>query len=155
MIDFYIKITKNSMFTIGLITNLMICEKNYLLCWIVPKKNKGFISFFRISNLYWFSAFTRFSSTVARWSVGPLVRRSLMFVKKWSLEYQKVNKTYLPTYLWYSSYSSDSSDSCDSRDSNDSSDSSDSSYQTTFRLNFFDLFLWEKGLPLTFTWSSL
>ena len=42
-----------------------------------------------------------------------------MFVKKWLIEYQKVTKTYLPTYLW------DSSDSRDSRDSSDSSDSSD------------------------------
>ena len=48
-----------------------------------------------------------------------------MFVKKWALEYQKVIKTYLPTYLWDSSDSSDSRDSCDS---NDSSDSSDNSY---------------------------
>ena len=44
-----------------------------------------------------------------------------MFVKKWPLEYQKVIKTYLPTYLW------DSSDTSDSRDSSDISDSSDSS----------------------------
>ena len=49
-----------------------------------------------------------------------------MFVKKWPLEYQKVIKTYLPTYLWDSSDSSDSSDSCDSSDSSDSSDSCDS-----------------------------
>ena len=61
-------------------------------------------------------------------SVGPL-----MFVKKWPLEYQKVIKTHLPTYIWDSSDSSascdssDSSDSCDSSDSNDSSDRSDSS----------------------------
>ena len=54
------------------------------------------------------------------WSVRPLV----MFVKKWPLEYQKVIKTYLLTYL---QDSSDCSDSCDSRDSNDSSDSSDGS----------------------------
>ena len=56
-----------------------------------------------------------------------------MFVKKWPLEYQKVTKTYLPTYVWDSTDSrdssdgSDSSDSCDSNDSNDSNDSSDSS----------------------------
>ena len=57
-----------------------------------------------------------------------------MFVKKWPLEYQKVNKTYLPTYPWDSNDISDSSDSCDSRDSSDTSDSndsSDSSYQIT------------------------
>ena len=45
-------------------------------------------------------------------------------MKKWPLEYRKVIKTYLPTYLWDSS---DSSDSCDSSDSGDSSDSTDSS----------------------------
>ena len=33
------------MFTIGLITNLMICEKNYLLCWTVPKKMKVLLAF--------------------------------------------------------------------------------------------------------------
>ena len=49
-----------------------------------------------------------------------------MFVKKWPLEYQKVVKTYLPTYLCDSS---DISDSCDSYDSDsiDCIDSSDSS----------------------------
>ena len=47
-----------------------------------------------------------------------------MFVKKWPLEYWKVIKTYLPTYL---GDSSDSSETCDSFDSCDSSDSSDSS----------------------------
>ena len=70
-----------------------------------------------------------------------------MFVKKWPLEYQKVIKPYLPTYLWDSSDSSDSCDSCDSsdssdssdsRDSSDSSDSSYSSYQTTLWLTFCD-----------------
>ena len=67
-----------------------------------------------------------------------------MFVKKWPLEYQKVIKTYLPTYLWDSSDtsdrsdSSDSSDSTDSCDSSDSSDSSDRSYQTTLWLIFCD-----------------
>ena len=50
-----------------------------------------------------------------------------MFVKKWPLEYQKVIKTYLPTYLWDSSDSSDSHDSSDSSDSSNSNDSSDSS----------------------------
>ena len=57
-----------------------------------------------------------------------------MFVKKWPLEYQKVIKTYLCTYLQESSYSSDSSDSSDNSDSSDRSDSSgsiDSSDQTT------------------------
>ena len=73
-----------------------------------------------------------------------------MFVKKWPLEYQKVIKTYLPTYLWDSSDSSDSSDrsdssgssgscdSCDSSDSCDSGDSSDRSYQITLWLTFSD-----------------
>ena len=39
-----------------------------------------------------------------------------MFVKKWTLEYWKEIKTYLPTYQW------DKSDICDSCDSSDSSD---------------------------------
>ena len=38
----------------------------------------------------------------------------MIFVKKWRLEYQKLIKTYLPTYLWDGS---DISDSCDSSDS--------------------------------------
>ena len=46
-------------------------------------------------------------------SVGPPVG-PLMFVKKWPLEYQKVIKTNIPTYLWYSRDTSDSSDSSDS-----------------------------------------
>ena len=50
-----------------------------------------------------------------------------MFVKKWSLEYQKVIKTYLPTYIWDTSDSSDICDICDISDSSDSSDSRDSS----------------------------
>ena len=41
-----------------------------------------------------------------------------MFAKKWPLEYQKVIKTYLRTYL------RDSSDSCDISDISDSSDQS-------------------------------
>ena len=49
-----------------------------------------------------------------------------MFVKKWPLEYKKVIKTYLCTYLWYGSDSSVSCDSSDSSDSNHSSDTSDS-----------------------------
>ena len=56
-------------------------------------------------------------------SVGPLV----MFVKKWPLEYQKVIKTYIHTYLRDSSNSSDSSDSSDSSGSSDRTDSSGSS----------------------------
>ena len=43
-----------------------------------------------------------------------------MFVKKWYLEYQKVIKTYLHTYLWDICYSSDSSEISDSSDSSDS-----------------------------------
>ena len=70
---------------------------------------------------------------LVRWSVGLLVRPSVMFVKRWPLEY--VIKIYLPTYLWDSS---DSSDSWDSSNSSDSSDNSDSSYQTTFWLTFCD-----------------
>ena len=59
-----------------------------------------------------------------------------MFVKKWPLKYQKVNKTYLPTYLWDSNDSRDSSDRFDSRDS---SDRIDSSYKTTLWLTICDL----------------
>ena len=50
-----------------------------------------------------------------------------MFEKKWPLEYQKVIKTYLPTYLWDSSDKSDICNSCDSCASSDSCDSIDSS----------------------------
>ena len=66
-----------------------------------------------------------------RRSIGPSVSPLVMFVKKWPLEYQKVIKTYLCTYLRDSSDGSDSSDSsessnsCDRSDSNDSTDSSD------------------------------
>ena len=42
-----------------------------------------------------------------------------MFVKKWPLEYCKVIKTYLPTYLLDSSGSSHICDSCYSSDSSD------------------------------------
>ena len=59
-----------------------------------------------------------------------------MFVKKWILEYKKVIKTYLPTYLWDSSDSSDSCDSYDSSDSRDGRDSSDSSDQKNFFHNY-------------------
>ena len=52
------------------------------------------------------------------------------FVKKWPLEYQKVIKTYLPTYLW---------NSCDSSDSNDSSDSSEQNNVFTRKL-FYPFF---------------
>ena len=48
-----------------------------------------------------------------------------MFMKKLPLEYQKVIKSYIPTYLWDSSDNSDSCDSCDSSDSSDSCDSRD------------------------------
>ena len=50
-----------------------------------------------------------------------------MFVKKWPLEYQKVIKSYLPTYLWDNGDSTDICDSCDSSDSSIGIDSSDSS----------------------------
>ena len=49
----------------------------------------------------------------------------VILVKKWPLEYKKVIKTYLPTYLWDSSDSGDICDSCDSSDGSDGSDSSD------------------------------
>ena len=70
--------------------------------------------------------------------VGPSIGRFMMFVKKWPLEYQKVIKTNLPTYLRDSSDSTNSIESCDGCDSSDSSsdsinisDSSDKSYQKT------------------------
>ena len=44
-IIFCIKITQISMFTICLITNQMICEKNHLLCWTVPEKIKVLLAF--------------------------------------------------------------------------------------------------------------
>ena len=50
-----------------------------------------------------------------------------MFVKKWPLVYQKVIKTYLPTYLWDSTEISESRESRDSSDSSDSSDSREGS----------------------------
>ena len=51
----------------------------------------------------------------------------MMFVKKLPLEYIKVIKTYLPTYLRDSSDVSDICDICYSCDSSDSCYSSDSS----------------------------
>ena len=51
------------MFTLGLIKNLMICEKKLSLMLDSSQKNKGSINFFMISNLHWFIAFTRFPST--------------------------------------------------------------------------------------------
>ena len=67
-----------------------------------------------------------------------------MFVKKWHLEYCKVIKTYLPTYLWNSSDSSDIYDSCDS------SDSSDSSGNKICDQNFVTKIVWPKFLWLNF-----
>ena len=67
-------------------------------------------------------------TTVLGRSVCPSVGLSVGDVcEKWPLEYQKVIKTYLPTYLWDSSDSCDICDSCDGCDSGDSIDSSDSS----------------------------
>ena len=60
-----------------------------------------------------------------------------MFVKKWFLEYQKVIKTHLCTYL---QDSSDSSDSCDSSNSSDSSDSSDSNKRENNSVFFSSFF---------------
>ena len=66
-------------------------------------------------------------------------------MKKGYLEYQKVIKTHLCTYLRDSSYSRDSSDSSDNSDSGDNSDSSDSndssdgSDQTTLYTKKFNL----------------
>ena len=64
-------------------------------------------------------------SLVVSWLVCRSNHWSLW--KKWPLEYQKVIKTYRPTYLWDSGDISDSCDRCDSCDSCDSSESSDSS----------------------------
>jgi hypothetical protein len=75
-------------------------------------------------------------------------------VKKWPLEYQKVIKTYLCTYLQDSSDGSDSSDirdssdSSDSGDSSDRSDNSDSSDQTT-------LYTKKLNLPKTYLHTYL
>ena len=80
----------------------------------------------------------KYSCPSVRQSVRRLVRPSVMFVKKWRLEYQKVIKTYRYIYLWDTSDSSDSSDSCDSRDISVISDSSESSYQTTLWQTFCD-----------------
>ena len=78
-------------------------------------------------HLYFLAAQSSSRSLVVDQSVPPSFCRSVMFVKKWPLEYKKVFKTYLPTYLWDSSDCSNSCDSCDSRDSSDSCDSSESS----------------------------
>ena len=68
-------------------------------------------------------------------SVSP----SVIFVKKWLLEYQQVIKTYLPTYLWDSSDSSEISDSLDSSDSNDSSEKSDQKNSQKKTFFFFNI----------------
>ena len=85
-------------------------------------------------------------------SVGPSVRLSVMFVKKWSLEYQKVIKTHLCTYLRdnsYSSYNSDSSDNSDNSDNSDSSDSSDSN-DSSHRSDQKTLYTTKLNLPKTY-----
>ena len=79
-------------------------------------------------------------------SVGLLVGRLAYLCEKFTLEFQMVNITYLPSYLCdssdgndtiYSSYSSDSSGSSGSSDSSDCSDCSDRSDQTFFFTQFF------------------
>ena len=57
-------------------------------------------------------------------------------MKKWPLEYQKVIKTYIPTYLWDNSDSCDSSDSSDSGNNSDSCNSSDSSDSSKSKTQF-------------------
>ena len=57
-------------------------------------------------------------------SVGWSIRRLVIFLKKWPLEYQKEIISYLLTYLWDSI---DICDSCGSWNSSDSSESSDNS----------------------------
>ena len=92
-----------------------------------------------------------------------------MFVKKWPLEYQKVIKTYLSTYLWDSSDISDSFDGSDSNDTSDRSGSKDRSedsdqtsffHQKTFLTIFFLIFflprnfVHQKNLKLKWWWNS-
>ena len=72
------------------------------------------------------AALSSSGSLVVSRSVRPSVRPLVMFVKKWPLEYCKVIRTYLPTYLWDSSETSDICDSCDRSDDCDSCDRSDS-----------------------------
>ena len=70
-----------------------------------------------------------------------------MFVKKGPLDYQKVIKTYLPTYIWDRSViidSCDSSDISDSSDSSEGSDSSDSRDKKCCDKKFVTLILWLK-----------
>ena len=64
-----------------------------------------------------------------------------MFLKMWPLEYQKVIRTYLRTYLRDSSDSRDSCDSCDISDSSDSGDSSDSSDNSSVLFHKYTYFL--------------
>ena len=112
------------------------------ICWGIPID----ILFLNISThitgkSMFLAARSSSSTTVVRPSVGWLVGWLVIFVKKWTLEYQKAIKTYLPTYLGDISDSSESSDgcySCDSSDSSHSSHSSDSSYHTTLWLRFCD-----------------
>ena len=62
-------------------------------------------------------------------------------MKKWPLEYQKVIKTFLPTYTWDSSDISDGFESCDTSDSSDSRDSSDETDKKKFHREFFHQFI--------------
>ena len=98
-------------------TSPRLKAKKKHFCTILPKVQYPGESFFLL-----FSCPEQLLKSSCR-SVRPSVRRSVRpstFVKKWSLEYQKVIKTHLCTYLRDSSYSSYSSDRSDSRDSSDS-----------------------------------
>ena len=62
--------------------------------------------FFPTDLVLFLAALSSSRSLVVGPSVGPSIGPTT-FVKKWPLEYWKVNKTYLPTYLWDSSDGSD------------------------------------------------
>ena len=118
--------------TKGSCPSIYQCKGVWPFCWILWTH----FSQQEINCLnYFLAALSSSRSLVVGRLVGPLV----MFLKKWPLEYQKVIKTYLCTYLWYSSDSCDSSDSSDSSDSNDSNNSSDSSDQITLYTKKFYL----------------
>ena len=81
---------------------------------IIDKGDDQIFSLFWIYRVWYFlAALSSTRSLVVGWFVRPSVGRLLMFVKKWPLEYQKLIKTYLCTYLRDSSHSSNSSDSSD------------------------------------------
>ena len=70
----------------------------------------------------------------------------------WSLDYQTVKKTYLPTFIWDNSDSSYSNDGIDSSDSSVNSDSSDSSDSNDGSDSFDQTNLYTKKLNLPKTY---